>query len=70
MKNVAMKWVWATTLYVFTFAVLCQTAILYKVLIGLLLLGFILIPLMVYYVLIDDYTTTKTFRDWYEDHTV
>lgn len=68
MKSVAMKWVWATTFYVFGFAILCQTNSSYNLLIGLLLFGFLLIPYMVYRVLTDNYTTPKTFEDWYEDH--
>ncbi len=67
MKNYAITLVWATTLFVFAFALLCQTDVSYNLLMGLLLFGFLLIPYMVYTVLTDDYTTTKTFQDWYED---
>ncbi|MGX7667007.1 hypothetical protein [Flavobacterium pedocola] len=68
MKNVAMKMVWATTLYLIAFAVLCQLNVSLPALIGLLFLGFLLIPFMVYKVLTDDYTTSKSFDDWYEDY--
>jgi hypothetical protein len=32
-----------------------------------MLLGFLLILFMVYKVLKDKYSATKTFKDWYED---
>lgn len=67
MKNYAITLVWATTLFVFAFALLCQADVSYNLLMGLLLFGFLLIPYMVYIVLTDDYSTTKTFQDWYED---
>ena len=69
MKNFAVKIVWFTTLYVFIFAGLCQTTIIaLPVLISLLIIGHFLILFMVYIVLNDNYSTTKTFNDWYEDH--
>ncbi|WP_136668457.1 hypothetical protein [Flavobacterium sp. H122] len=68
MKNFAIKLVWATTLYVFAFAVLCQTQVSYKLLIALLFFGYLLIPFMVYIVLSDKYKSSKTFQDWYEDY--
>lgn len=63
-----MKLVWFTTVFVFMFAGLCQTNTPLPILIGLLIAGSLLIPFMVYKVLTDQYTTTKTFKDWYEDH--
>ncbi len=33
-------------------------------------LGQVMIVYMVYKVLTDDYTTTKTFKDFYEDHPI
>ncbi len=68
MKNFAIKLVWFTSVYVFVFAGLCQTSISLSILMTLHTLGFPLILFMVYTVLHDDYTTTKTFKDWYEDH--
>ena len=68
MKNFAIQLVWFTTLYVFIFAGLCQFNIPLVVLISLLIFGHLLILFMVYTVLKDKYTTTKTFKDWYEDH--
>jgi hypothetical protein len=68
MKTFAIQLVWFTTLYVFIFAGLCQFNIPLTVLISLLIFGHLLILFMVYTVLKDKYTTTKTFKDWYEDH--
>jgi hypothetical protein len=68
MKNFAIKLVWFTSIYVFVFAGLCQTNVILPVLMGLYCMGVPLILLMVYTVLHDDYKTSKTFKDWYEDH--
>jgi hypothetical protein len=68
MKNFAIKLVWFTTIYVFVFAGLCQTNIILPVLMGLYCMGVPLILFMVYTVLHDDYKTSKTFKDWYEDY--
>jgi hypothetical protein len=67
MKNFAIKLVWLTTLYVFIFAALCLLNIPIQVLTILLIIGYFLILFMVYKVLTDKYSTTKTFKDWYED---
>lgn len=68
MKNFAIKLVWFTTIYVFVFAGLCQTNIFLPVLMGFYSIGALLILFVVYTVLRDDYKTSKTFKDWYEDH--
>jgi hypothetical protein len=68
MKNFAIKLVWFTTIYVFVFAILCQTNAPLAVLMSLFILGYFLILLMVFTVLKDKYETSKTFKDWYEDH--
>jgi hypothetical protein len=68
MKNFAIKVVWFTTAIVFVFAGLCQTNIALPLLLAVLIFGELLILFMVYMVLTDTYTTTKTFKDWYEDH--
>ncbi|WPR72788.1 hypothetical protein SLW70_06585 [Flavobacterium sp. NG2] len=70
MKNFAIKLVWFTTAYVFIFAGLNQTDISLRIIIGMHIIGVFLIPFMVYTVLTDNYTTTKTFKDWYEDHEI
>ena len=68
MKNFAIKVVWFTTAIVFDFAGLCQTNIALPLLLAVLIFGELLILFMVYMVMTDTYTTTKTFKDWYEDH--
>ncbi|WP_414000252.1 hypothetical protein ACMDB5_06795 [Flavobacterium sp. W1B] len=68
MKNFAIKLVWFTTLFVFIFAGLCQTNIDLTILINIFIIGHFLILFMVYTVLKDNYSTSKTFKDWYEDH--
>ena len=68
MKNSAIKLVWFTTIYAFIFAGLSQITISIPLILGLDSFGIILVLLMVYTVLHDDYKTTKTFKDWYEDH--
>ena len=68
MKNFAIKLVWFTTIYVFVFAGLCQTNVSLSAIMTLYCIGIPLISYMVYTVLHDDYSTIKTFKDWYEDH--
>lgn len=68
MKNFAIKLVWFTTIYVFVFAGLCQTNVPLPVIMTMYCIGIPLILLMVYTVITDNYKTTKTFKDWYEDH--
>lgn len=67
MKNFAIKLVWFTTVYVFVFAALNQINVDLRIIMSLHLIGFFLIPYMTYTVLTDNYKTTKTFKDWYED---
>ncbi len=68
MKNLAIKLVWFTTIYVFVFAGICQTNAALPVIMTLYCVGIPLILFMVYTVLTDDYKTTKTFKDCYDDH--
>jgi hypothetical protein len=68
MKNLAIKLVWFTTVFVFIFVALCQTNIALPILLSSVIFGEILILFMVYTVLTDKYTTTKTFKNWYADH--
>lgn len=70
MKNYAIKLVWFATGFVFIFTGLCQTDTPLPVLMSLFLMGSFLIPFMVYKILRDNYTTFKTFKDWYEDNPI
>jgi hypothetical protein len=68
MKNFVIKLVWFATGFVFVFTGLCQVKTPATLLMSLFFTGNFLIPYMVYKVLRDNYTTFKTFKDWYEDH--
>lgn len=70
MKNFIIKLVIFTTVYVLVFAGLNQTNVPLSILMLLYSIGIILILFMVYSVLHDDYKTSKTFKDWYNDHPV
>ncbi|MNE31135.1 hypothetical protein D3C80_1246830 [compost metagenome] len=70
MKNFVIKLVIFTTVYVLVFAGLSQTNAPLSILMLLYSIGIILILFMVYSVLHDDYKTSKTFKDWYNDHPV
>lgn len=68
MKNFAIILVWFTTVFVLVFAGLCQTNLAISTAIILFIVGQLLVLYMVYTVLTDNYSTTKTFKNWYEDH--
>ena len=70
MKSLAIKVVWFNTLFVFVFAGINQTNTPLQIIMILFIIGSFLIPFMVYEVLTDNYTTTKTFKDWYNDFPV
>lgn len=67
MKNIAIKLVWFTTLYLLVFTALSALGMAFPLMWGILLLGQLLVMYMVYKVLTDDYRTDKKFRDWYSD---
>ena len=69
MKNFAINLTWITTIYVVVFAILCQTKLLFPVIMGMYLFGVCLLLFLIYTVLHDEgYKTTKRFKDWYGDH--
>jgi hypothetical protein len=68
MKNLVIKLVWFITGFIFIFAGLCHINTPMPVIMSLFLIGSLLIPFMVYKVLTDNYTTFKTFKDWYGDN--
>lgn len=70
MKNFVIKLVWFTTGFVFIFTGLCQVKTPVTLLMILFIIGNFLIPFMVFKVLRDNYTTYKTFKDWYEDNPI
>lgn len=67
MKSFAMFLVVFTTLFLFVFTVFSQFDFSLRIMNALFMAGNGLIILLVYSVLKDRYSTTKTFKDWYED---
>ncbi|MGL2994866.1 hypothetical protein [Flavobacterium sp. TSSA_36] len=68
MKNVALFLIGLTTVYLVFFIAFCQVATSFTAMNVLFIIGNVLIVVMVYKVLKDVYNTSKTFKDWYEDH--
>ena len=67
MKNLAMFMVVFTTIFLVVFTLFSQLEVSSRIMNALFLAGNALVLLMVYTVLRDKYTTSKTFKDWYED---
>lgn len=70
MQGTSMFWVGITTLLLFTVTIMVAMDFPFNWVFYLTVLGQILIVYMVYRVLIDDYTTDKTFEDFYEDYPI
>ena len=68
MKDSAMFWVGSTTLVLFTVTIMAAMNFPFNWVFYITVLGQVMIVYMVYRVLTDDYTTTRTFKDFYEDH--
>lgn len=68
MKNFAMKLVVFTTIFLLAFTILSQTDVSLKIMYALFIIGNLLVIGMVYAVLTDNYKTTLTFKDWYQDN--
>ncbi|THD68122.1 hypothetical protein E7Z59_09700 [Robertkochia marina] len=58
------------TLFLVLLTAFSQMDIRPDIIFFLMMLGQLLVIFMVYMVLTDNYTTTKTFEDWYEDHPI
>ncbi|MDC7998748.1 hypothetical protein [Gilvibacter sediminis] len=67
-KISAMSLVWITTLLLVTLTVMVTMDLPFNWVFYLSVLGQVFVVLMVYRVLTDDYTTDKTFDDFYEDY--
>ena len=63
-----MSLVWITTLLLVTLTVMVTMDHPFNWVFYLSVLGQVFVVLMVYRVLTDDYTTDKTFDDFYEDY--
>ena len=67
MKNLALISVYITTAFLVVFTIYSQLDVYLKVMNILFIIGNLLVILIVYTVLKDKYSTSKTFKDWYED---
>ena len=67
MKTTAMFWVSLTTLVLITVTIMAAMNFPFNWVFYITVLGQGMIVFMVYKVLTDNYTTSKTFKDFYED---
>ncbi|MDY0780557.1 hypothetical protein [Tenacibaculum sp. IB213877] len=70
MKNSAIFMVSFTTGFLIVLTALAFTKLGFSCMFVLTVIGQLLVALMVYKVLRDQYTTDKTFEDFYEDHPI
>ena len=67
MKIPVMLYVWITTLLLLTVTIMVSMDVPFNWVFYLTVIGQILVAVMVYKVLTDNYSTEKTFADFYED---
>lgn len=70
MKTSAMFWVATTTIVLITLTVMATMNFSFNWVFYVTVLGQVMVVYMVYRVLTDNYTTNKTFDDFYEDFPV
>ena len=70
MKNAAMFWVGTTSLVLLTVTIMAAMNFPFNWVFYVTVLGQVMVVFMVYRVLRDNYTTDKTFKDFYEDHPI
>jgi len=70
MKLPVMFYVVLTTLWLITLTIMAAMSLPFNVIFWLTCLGQVMVVLMVYKVLKDNYTTTKTFKEFYEDYPI
>ncbi|MDE3742621.1 hypothetical protein [Maribacter polysaccharolyticus] len=70
MKNTAMFWVANTTITLVILTIMATMNFPFNWVFYVTVLGQFMVVYMVYKVLTDKYTTTKTFKDFYEDHPI
>lgn len=68
MKNKAIHWVIFTTAFLVLVTILSSFNVTFKWIFSLVVLGQASLIVSVYLVLRDDYSTTLTFKDGYQDH--
>ena len=70
MKDSVYVWVLAATMALVTVTIMSVMNLPFNWVFYCTVLGQAIIVLMVYKVLTDNYTTNKTFNDFYEDHPI
>lgn len=70
MKNSVMNYIGITTLVLVALVIMGFYNASFSLMFFTTVAGQILLLVTVYKVLTDDYSTDKTFDDWYEDHPV
>ncbi len=65
-----MFWVWATTLALVTVTIMAVMNFPFNWVFYVTVLGQIMIVIMVYKVLTDNYRVNKTFEDFYNDYPI
>ncbi|QCW99502.1 hypothetical protein FGM00_05020 [Aggregatimonas sangjinii] len=70
MRNSAMFWVALTTILLVTVTIMVSMNFPFNWVFYVTVLGQVAVVFMVYKVLTDNYTTDKTFDDFYEDHPI
>ena len=70
MKNSAMFWVANTTITLVIVTIMAAMNFSFNWVFYVTVLGQSMVVYMVYKVLTDNYTTKKTFKDFYEDHPI
>lgn len=70
MNKSPLLYVAITTLLLITITIMCAMGFSFNWVFYLTVIGQILVVIMVYKVLTDNYTTTKTFEHFYEDRPI
>ena len=70
MKLTGIFYLIVTTVILIVLAVMAHYNLSYNILFYITVGGQILFIFTVYKILTDNYTTKKTFKDWYEDHPI
>lgn len=70
MNSSAMFWVGSTTVVLIMVTIMVSMDFPFNWVFYITVVGQIMLVFMVYKVLTDNYTTDKTFKDFYEDHPV
>lgn len=70
MKSLSLNLLAITTLVLVLLAIFSALGVAFPIVYFLMCFGQILLLITVYKILTDNYTTTKTFDDFYEDHPI